>query len=210
MFWLRVFSELSIGVVIILSGGFAGLYYVVKYDNGQTIKNETQELEKQKNAIQKKISSLNLELKQLQEMDKAMNLMGDEINKFLQFIPSKLTSSMVLEHLNENVRTSGVNLENIVTHDAVEKKEFYEKLKISITIRGLFTEVLVFLSKLTGLTEIITVEQFTLREAERSQNTDRIGGLDEVIMQMDIYGYRYVTPIISAAKENGEKKEVKQ
>ena len=207
MLWLRSFSQLSIGIIILLSGGFAGLYYMVKYDNGQLIENEIQSLVGQKNVVQKEINSLNLELEQLQEMDKAMNLMGDEINKFLQFIPRKLTSSMVLNHLNIHAKESGVNLENIVNHRSIEKKEFYEKIKISVTVKGLYTQVLVFLSKLTSLTEIITVEMFTLTEVQGRGKY--VGGLNEVTMRMDIYGYRYTSPIIDVAEETNKQKEVK-
>ena len=209
MLWLKIFSQLGLGVIIILSGGFAGLYYIVKYDNGQTIKSAIQSLEGQKNVIQKQIDSLDMELEQLQDMDKAMNLMGDEINKFLQFIPNKMTSSMVLNHLNVHAKASGVDLEKYANHNAVEKKEFYEKLGISVTVKGLFTQVLVFLSKLTGLTEIITVERFTLREVVQ-RGRKQIQGLGEVTMQMDIYGYRYITPIIEVAKGDNGKKGVKQ
>ena len=207
MLWLRSFSQLSIGIIILLSGGFAGLYYMVKYDKGQLLENEIQSLVGQKNVVQKEINSLNLELGQLQEMDKAMNLMGDEINKFLQFIPRKLTSSMVLNHLNIHAKESGVNLENIVNHRSIEKKEFYEKIKISVTVKGLYTQVLVFLSKLTSLTEIIIVEMFTLTEVQGRGKY--VGGLNEVTMRMDIYGYRYTSPIIDVAEETNKQKEVK-
>ena len=207
MLWFRSFAQLSIGVVILVSGMFAGLYYMLKYDNGQSIKDATRSLEQQKNVVQKDIDSLKLELQQLQEMDKAMNLMSDEINKFLQFIPQKLTSAMVLNHLNIHAKASGVNLENITSHTAVEEHEFYEKIKISVTVKGLYTQVLVFLSKLTGLTEIVTVEHFALKEVQGRGKY--VGGLNEVTMKMDIYGYRYTSPIIDVAAEN-KQKEVKQ
>ena len=200
MLWFRVFSQLNLSIVIIFSCGIAGVYFLVKYDNGQTIKNEIHGLENQKSVIQKKIDTLNQELTHLQELDKAMNLMGDEINRFLQFIPNKMTSAMVLNHLNIHAKASGVNLEGINSHSSVEKQEFYEKIKISITIKGLFTQILVFLSKLTSLTEIITVENFNLEEVR--QKGKYISGLNEVTMTMDIYGYRYISPIIVDTKED--------
>ena len=207
MLWFRSFAQLSIGVVILVSGMFAGLYYMLKYDNGQSIKNATHALEKEKNVVQKDIDSLKLELKQLQEMDRAMNLMGEEINKFLQYIPQKLTSAMILNHLNIHAKASGVNLENIISHRAIEKHEFYEKIKVSVTVKGLYTQVLVFLSKLTGLTEIVSVEHFALTEVQGKGKY--VGGLNEVTMKMDIYGYRYTSQIIDMAAEN-KQKEVKQ
>ena len=131
-----------------------------------------------------------------------MNLMGDEINKFLKFIPDKVTSSMILNHLNEKARLAGVVLENIVNHKVSETKEFYEKLKVSVTVRGPFTQILIFLSKLTSLTEIITVESFNMDNPSQEKNQR------EVKIRMDIYGYRYITPIIAQQNSTPKNQEV--
>ena len=197
--WFKVFSQLGIGMVIILSGGVAGGYYIFKYDKGESIKTEINSLEEQQNKTKKSIGDLEVELKDLQKMDQAMNLMGDEINKFLEFIPDRVTSSMVLNYLNEEARSAGVELEHIVNHKVSEKKEFYEKLKVSVTVRGLFTQILIFLSKLTSLREIITVESFNM------ENLSKDKGQNEVKMRMDIYGYRYITPIIAKQDSTTEK-----
>ena len=189
-------------MVIIFSGGVAGLYYVFKYDKGENIQSEIQSLDDQKTKVQKSIEDLKVELSNLQEMDKAMNLMGDEINKFLKFIPDKVTSSMILNHLNEKARLAGVVLENIVNHKVSETKEFYEKLKVSVTVRGPFTQILIFLSKLTSLTEIITVESFNMDNPSQEKNQR------EVKIRMDIYGYRYITPIIAQQNSTPKNQEV--
>ena len=205
MLWLKVFSNLSIGVVIFLSAGFAGLYYLVKYDDGKTIKTGIQRLEKQVEVEQKKVEDLDKELKSLHDMSAAMNQLGDKINDFLQFIPNKMTSLMILNHLTVNAKVSGVDLEDITHHRASQKKEFYEKIKVSVTVKGLFTQILIFLSKLTDLTEVVTVESFNLEEVQKSKKRISVG-LREVTMKMDIYGYKYISNII----DNDKKKEVKQ
>ncbi len=207
MLWLKIFLRLSIGSIIILNIGLSGLYYFFKYDKGESIKNEIKSLEGQKNAVQKKINDLKASLNNLQEMDKAMNSMGTEVNKLLEFIPNKVTSSMILNHLNIQAKSAGVDLEDINNRGGSEIKNFYEKLKISVTVKGLFTQVLIFLSKLTSLTEVVTVENFDLTEVQ--QRGQQIGGLKEVKMRMDIYGYRYIAPVLDQ-KNKDEKKEVTQ
>ena len=200
--WFKVFSQLSFGFVILFSGGVAGVYYVWKYDKGEDIKQEIYSLEEEQNKVKKSIEDLETELTNLQNMDKTMSLIGDEINKFLRFIPNTVNASMILNHLNEKARSSGVELENIVNQSSSEKKEFYEKLKVSVTVRGLFTQILIFLSKLTGLTEIITVENFNMEHLSRDK------GQREVRMKMDIYGYRYIAPIIAKQDSTKSKTEV--
>lgn len=195
--WIKIFAQTSIGIMIIVSAGIAGIYYVSKYNNGQSIKSEISSLDQQKKDVEKSIKNLELELEGIQEVEKVMNVMGDKMNEFLKFIPDKMTSSMILNHLNINAKSAGVELSNIANHDVVGKEEFYEKIKINITVKGVFTQVLVFLSKLTGLTEIVTIESFVLKEVPRKKQLT-----GEVQMQMEIYGYRYITPIVDANSVN--------
>ena len=193
-FLIRVFPNINITLIILLSGSIAGGYYLVKYDKGDSIKQQMQQINKDKDTTREKINNLKLALKALQETDVVVNQMGMEINNFLKFIPSRLTSAMMLNHLNNTAKSTGVSVESVTNHDFVKKEEFYEKLKVSVTIKGVFSQVLLFLSKLTGLTEVITVESFSMENIRRQDLS--IQGLDEVKMRMDIYGYRYVSSIV--------------
>ena len=195
--WIKVFAQTSLGIMIIISAGIAGIYYVAKYNNGKSIKSEISSLDRQKKDVEKNIKNLKLELEGIQEVEKVMNVMGNKMNEFLKFIPDKMTSLMILNHLNINAKSAGVELSNIENHDVVKKEEFYEKIKINITVKGVFTQILVFLSKLTGLTEIVTIESFVLKEVPQKKEL-----ADEVQMQMQIYGYRYITPIVDTNSIN--------
>ena len=206
MLWLKVLGQLSLGSFIIIGIILGGLYRVFKYDTGKGIVNEIKRMESQKNTIKGEINDLKGKLNGLQEMDRSINMMGSEINRFLRFIPNKMTSSMILNHLNVHAKAAGVSLENINNRGGNQKEDFYEKIKISVTVKGLFTQVLIFLSNLTGLTEIITVENFDLVEVQ--QRGQKIGRLKEVKMRMDIYGYRYIAPIVE--QNRNKKVEVTQ
>ena len=199
LIFIKSFAHTNILVVLLMSGAIAGVYYLVKYDKGDSIKAQIQQINKDKDKTREQINNLKLELKALQETVEVINQMGLEINKFLQFIPSRLTSAMILNHLNNTAKSTGVNVEDITNYDFVQREDFYEKLKVSVTIQGVFSQILLFLSKLTGLTEVITVESFSMQSVRR--NTISIQGLDEVKMRMDIYGYRYVSPIIELDTE---------
>ena len=202
MLFIKSFADLSIFFVILISGAIAGWYRFLKYDKGDSIKAQIQQINVDKDKTRTQIENLKLELKALQETDALVNQMGVEINSFLRFIPSKLTSVMILNHLNNTAKSTGVNVENITNYDFVRKEEFYEKLKVSVTIKGIFSNVLLFLSKLTGLTEVITVESFAMQSVRGRVNV-AIQGLDEVKVRMDIFGYRYVSPIVELEANKG-------
>ena len=205
MFIIKSFLDLSYGLIILVSSFLAGGYFLIGYDKGDDITKQIQKINQDKDNTQAKITGLNEELKALQATDTMINQTSMEINKFLQFIPNKLTSAMVLNHLNNTAKAAGVNVENIKSYDApVEKKEFYEKVKVNLTIEGVFSQVLVFLSNLTNLTEVITVESFSMRKSNK--NLRKIKGLSGVTVTMDIYGYRYTVPIVDIENEKRGKK----
>ena len=176
-------------LVAVMSFGFAGLYYMFKYDDGKSIRAEMQTLNINKEKVKAEIDNLKLEVSTLQETDKVMNQMGLEINQFLEFIPKELTSSKILNNLNNTARNSGVNIENIINSHSFVREDFYEKIKVSLVIKGVFSQLLVFLSKLTSLRELITVESFTMESMARQNRRAAFG---ELKMRMDMYSYRYI------------------
>ena len=192
MLWIKMFSQMSIGLILLLSAAGGGVYYVFKFDKGGNIKTEIEGLEDKQTKIEQEISDLNIRLKQLNEMDKAMNTMSAEVNQLLQLIPYEMTTQIIVNHLDTQARRAGVDLTDMNSQTSIEKKEFYEKVKVSVTVKGLFRQILMFLSNLTKLSEMITVEKFTLTRGASSQGSYQ-GGVSEVQMQMDIYGYKYIS-----------------
>ena len=118
-----------------------------------------------------------------------------EIAQLLKYIPNELTSSRILKHLNHLTKASGVHLEDIKNYGSVKKEKLYEKLRINMKIRGFFSQLLLFLSKITELNIFVTVEEFTIEHDLRQKRSRQL--LNELRVNMDIYGYRYLPEIIS-------------
>ena len=201
MVWIRTFADLSLVLIIVFSGCIAGVYWLVWYDKGTSISSQISSINNQKTKLSTEVKGLRGKLKNLKEIDVTVNEMGSEFEKFLQFIPNQLTSLKIMNHLNKSARDSGVDLQGIRSHRAtrLKKDEFYEKVKINVTVKGFFSQILSFLSKLTGLPEIITVETFVINQLGGSSRK-RTGTLDEVQIKMDIFGYRYIDNVIAENK----------
>ena len=193
MVWIRTFADLSFMLLIVLSACLAGVYWLVWYDKGTSLQSQISSINSRKATLTAEVKDLKDKLKNLKEIDVTVNEMGSEFEKFLQFIPNQLTSLKIMNHLNMSARDSGVDLQGISSHKAsrLKKDEFYEKVKINVVVKGFFSQILSFLSKLTGLPEIITVENFVITQL-RSSSRRKLGTLDEVKINMDIFGYRYI------------------
>lgn len=192
MIWLKAFAEWPLPTIFVFGVGLAGGYWMLKYDNGSSIQKKIDQAATEKETLQAEVDELTSKLRNLQEADRTINEMGDQFDQFLKLIPNKMNSSLVMEYLNTISLATGVRVTSIQSHPTSERKDFYEKLKISVTLRGFYTEILSFLAKLTGLSEIVTVENFEMDHRGVASSGEASTG--EVQMKMDIYGYRYLPP----------------
>ena len=192
MMWLKVFAEWPLPTIFVFSVGLAGGYWMLKYDNGSSIQKQIDQSAQEKETLQVEVDELTSKLRTLQEADRTINEMGDQFDQFLKLIPNKMNASLVMEYLNNISIATGVRMSSIRTHPTPERKDFYEKLKISVTLKGFYNEILLFLAKLTGLSEIVTVENFEMNNRGVTPSGEASTG--EVQMKMDIYGYRYIPP----------------
>ncbi len=187
--WLKIFSQWPLVMMILLSSGFTGFYWLFQYDNGSSIQKEIDNIKATNTKTQSEVKELELRLVTLQETDNAINEMGDEFNQFLALIPDKMNSSVILDYLTSISKITGVHLQTVQNTKVLEKKDFYEKFKVDIIIKGFYGQILMFLSKLTGLPEIVTVESFTM---DHTSGRGQGSSTGEVEMKMDVFGYRYV------------------
>ncbi len=199
--WIKIISDLQLGLALLLSGVFMGVFYFWKFDNGSSITSQVIQLESDKTKVQQEIDTLTVKLRNVQKMDQSMKTHAVEIAQLLKYIPNELTSSRILKHLNHLTKASGVHLEDIKNYGSVKKEKLYEKLRINMKIRGFFSQLLLFLSKITELNIFVTVEEFTIEHDLRHKRSRQL--LNELRVSMDIYGYRYLPEIIS---ENDKQK----
>ena len=113
----NIIIDMTIGMVVLTSLILGGFYYVLFYDNGDSIKQATNGLINQEAQVQKDIEDLKKKLARLKQMKQVLDKTQDEVNKFLKFMPNTLTSLMILNNLNRNAKSSGVVLENIRTRE---------------------------------------------------------------------------------------------
>ncbi len=190
--WLKIISDLQFSLTVILSVLIGGGYYFWKYNNGGSIDSEIKKLTNSISQVEQEIQSLRSKQAELQSTSTAFKSVGTEIKELYRYIPHQLKSSQVLKYVNTLTKQSGVHLEDVHNYGSVKKEKLYEKIKISMVIKGFFSEILLFLTSLTKLDIIVTVEKFMIQNSINSNNSS--GFVDELRMSMDIYSFRYINP----------------
>jgi Tfp pilus assembly protein PilO len=140
----------------------------------------------QLNDIQQKALKIDKEIEEIRALKAAQEKDAERLNVFLGFIPEKLSNFEMMRTLSNEAKAVGVNINSIKDSGQTSGKtgEFYEEIGVDISLEGSFAQLLLFLSNLTRLNQIVTLNTLEIRGG---------GAVDAPLsMAAQIRGYRYV------------------
>ncbi|MCY4512706.1 MAG: type 4a pilus biogenesis protein PilO [Bdellovibrionales bacterium] len=169
--------------IITLGGFFTGVYYFTFYNDGSLVKKQTAEVHTQIKAVDQKISKQKDEITRLVNYKKAVEKEARAIQYFLSYIPNEYTAIDVFHFLTREAKNAGINIED-KADQGMQDGEFYNALKVHVRVAGSFSQVLLFLSRLTAQKKILVVNDINLSISS---------GEDDqwISASMTVYAYRY-------------------
>lgn len=169
-----------------------GVYYFTFYDDGSWLKKQTAEVHTRIQAEDQKIRKQKDEITRLLNYQKAVEKEARAIQYFLSYIPNEYTAIDVFQFLTKEAKNAGINIED-KADQGVQNGELYDALKVHVQVAGSYSQVLLFLSRLTAQKKILVVNDINLALS---------GEKDEqwINASLTIYAYRY-------KEEKEEKKE---
>ena len=180
--------------IITLGSFFMGMYYFTFYDDGSFLKKKTAEVHTQIQNTDQKIQKQKNEITRLLNYKTAIEREARAIQYFLSYIPNEYTAIDIFHFLTQEAKNAGINIED-KADQGVKDGEFYDALKVHVRVAGSFSQVLLFLSRLTAQKKILVVNDINLSISS---------GEDDqwITASMTVYAYRY--------KENEKKDEKKE
>lgn len=163
------------------------LFYLLFFDSGVSQKREI-------SAVTKEIGELNRELVALEkavvDADKLYRLIeqvGESINKLSKYIPEKLTDSDVVKDLSTSARSVGATVVGVRVKSSAKSNDndIYDRVSVEVELRGVFDEIMAFLSQLTKIDRIYTLEDMIFSIKKQG------GNKSEVNFKTTVVGYRY-------------------
>ena len=169
--------------MITLGGFLMGMYYFTFYDDGSWLKKQTAEVHTQIQAMDQKIQKQKDEITRLLNYKKAVEQEARAIQYFLSYIPNEYTAIDVFQFLTQEAKNAGINIED-KADQGVQDGEFYDALKVHVRVAGSYSQVLLFLSRLTAQKKILVVNDINLSLS---------GEKDEqwINASLTVYAYRY-------------------
>ena len=170
--------------IVVLGSFLLGIYYFTFYNDGSYLKKKTAEIQTQIKTADQKILKQKEEVARLINFQKSLEREARAIQYFLSYIPNEYTAIDVFHFLTREAKNAGINIED-KSDQGVEDGELYDALKVNVRVAGSFSQVMLFLSRLTAQKKILVVKNinFSLISGEGDQK--------RVTANMTVYAYRY-------------------
>ncbi len=184
-------ANFNIMQIIVFGCLSMGAYYFFAFDDGSALK---QSISNEQNKIQQlevNIKKKRADFESLKNFKKEVSSKEEAVSLFLNYIPNELSSIDIFSLLNNEAKTTGINIEDKQDQPSV-KKEPYEILKIKLKVSGAFPQIVSFLSRLTGQKRMLIVDKIAMSVSANKKI---------ILADLDIFAFRY------SEKQTEEKKE---
>lgn len=186
-------SLLQICLAVVLAGvGYGGYEY---YDFQST---EVAEMEGQRAALESSIRKKQDEVKRLQEFARNIETikvelreLNSQLDSALEHMPRQFNLSALLRKLSMLAQNSGLELSAFKPGTTEERTEgaFYSTLGIECTLRGSFSQVLLFLDQVSRLKRIINADDLKMTMVGTGSSAKAQGAILNVTAKMKTYRF---------------------
>lgn len=189
MKYLKMFSELSVGKVIILAIFVTAGYYASYFDAGESIENEYMALKTQVDERETRRVEIAKTMKKEEEMMANALQLKRNLDVVKDKIPNELKDTQMQTIINEAANNSGVTIVSLnidsqgkrpdappveMSIQDVKPENLIEEIKFSIRITATFDAFIRFLETLAKEDKVIKIRNFTIDQFTKSVDEDKI------------------------------------
>jgi len=189
------FKVLGIGV---LAGG---LYYLVLFSDGQAQLDQLAQTQQQVAQTEKEIAAVKEALANADRFEREVKDTVDQFTHIIDFMPTKITTSMLTSTISDACTKSGLRLLKIEPKDEKQRVEFYETTRVGFSLEGNFTQLVNFLSALSRAPRMMNFDGLAISVSNDSTDIE----VPRLVAAGVLVGFRYMPPesaVDSAAKQN--------
>lgn len=189
------FKVLGIGV---LAGG---LYYLVLFSDGQAQLDQLAQTQQQVAQTEKEIAAVKEALANADRFEREVKDTVDQFTHIVDFMPTKITTSMLTSTISDACTKSGLRLLKIEPKDEKQRVEFYETTRVGFSLEGNFTQLVNFLSALSRAPRMMNFDGLAISVSNDSTDIE----VPRLVAAGVLVGFRYMPPESAAdsvAKQN--------
>jgi len=183
--------------VVAVSAILAALYFLLVYDNGETIDRNVQQIQTQITQTEHQIKVTKEAFADAERFEREVKATVDQFSMVMDYMPEDMSSSELMTIVSDLAANTGLKLMKTEPITGGERTTFYEPVRMSFALEGSFVQVLTFLSELSKVPRLITFEGIELSSLA---NTDP--EMPQLLFTGTIVAYRYIK-----SAERGDSKQ---
>jgi Tfp pilus assembly protein PilO len=186
------------GKAIMIGVGLAIVYFFMMYDDGTSIKTNTDTVQAEVTKLEQELSTIKKAIADAERYQVAKKSLGEELDVVLKAIPEQLSNVDLMRVLSNHAKEVGVSILSINQTGASlppqqpgAPKPFFEPVAVSVSLEGPYNQLMLFLSNLTKTDRIITISILNLQLRDGNSAEGR-GGPTLLRMIGEFKAYRYM------------------
>lgn len=201
---MQFLLEMNIVVMLLLSGILTAGYWTLGYDDGSAVISKQTSIVNQLKKAEINISEAKLDIEKIHVFDQSIKKLGQDVEIFLRYIPENLSSSNLFTDLTRAAKQKKIIVKNMVSL-GLRPSGLYNTIILKLSLEGDFKQILSFLSQLTAMDKIITVNNINISPL-RGQKGPQQHQSSKLNVTMDVSSYQYKRPIQKKTKSSKKEK----
>ena len=186
--------------VFVIAAIVAGLYFQFGLEEGVTDA-QFAEVESRKVVAQTSLESTQKAVADLKKFREELDLMNAQFLQVVELMPAEANVADFMLQIREEATRGGARVKKLEPLKEIGKFDFYETRKLEISLEGTYSQILSFLSNLSRLKRLVTVEKIGLSQQGIANEEGKVA------FTGTLTNYRYVKPALkSPTPPQGAKK----
>jgi type IV pilus assembly protein PilO len=192
----QFFSRITQTQALLVGLILAGFYFFTVYDDGSSQIAQREQAISETSRIDTEINTMRQAIEQAKAYEQLADQKGQKFTEWIKFLPRDFDRKDQMRLISRAATSAAMelNLSEGMGNQA-RKFEFYEELEVDSTLRGTFSELMVFLADLTKSNRVIGVRSLNIVS---DSSRDMVDGTQtrspNLSIQIKFIGYKYTAP----------------
>lgn len=193
--YLIQLGEMQWGKVFLASLVLAALYHFGVPGEEEILRTQISQLEADLAAKRQVLQDTKDAMASAEKFEKAVRDSEAKFQGVLKYLPTESSNIGLTSLLNERARSSETRLLELKPTNSIDRKDFYETVKLNLKLSGTFEQLMRFMSGLTRAERLLTFENLKISAVEAQ--TVQPGVPPVVEMEATLVAYRYLKDAVS-------------
>jgi len=163
MNFLVKLAEMEFTKVVAIALGLTAAYYFLQFDDGSSLDSQYRAAQGQLTEEQATLARTEKAVKDIDDFKLKLANQENQLREVMSFFPPEMNEPQLLSMIMDRARDAGMEIVRTEPKPEKSRVEFFEMMKVDILLRGTYAQGATFLSYVSSLPRLVTVEKMSLK-----------------------------------------------